>query len=67
MKRATIIIQFYQKPFRFRRVLLLLEDKMQGVKQRSVLHQYKWEKCVMFQEIGSLLIGIQPKEAEKVN
>lgn len=50
----------------YRRVLLLLEDKIAAERQRSLLKRLKWEKCVIYQQLGKLMTEKKEPEAEKL-
>ena len=39
----------------YKRVLMLLEDKLRKEKQRSVVNGIWWEKCVVYQQMGKAL------------
>lgn len=48
----------------YKRVLLLLNDRLQNERQRSVKTQLGWERCVVLQQLGKLLHTAHPREAE---
>jgi len=50
----------------YKRVLLLLEEKLCREKQRSVVIRTRWEKCVVFQQMGKLIVKTDAKRAEQI-